>query len=96
MQTATSIHKARDLAPDLRRAAEALLGRVLQEDQSISVRAFKGDIAKQAPSGEARAEAFGRLRARIEQTAKPARGVPEAEIDAAIDEAIDYVRHHRG
>lgn len=88
--------QARDLAPDLRRAAEALLGRLLQEDESISVRVFKGDIAKQAPAGEARAEAFRRLRTRIEQTAKPAQGVPEAEIDAAIDEAVDYVRHHRG
>lgn len=94
MQIASSIHKARDLAPDLRRAAEALLGRVLQEDESISVRAFKGDIAKQAPTGEARAEAFRRLRARIEQTAKSTQGVPEAEMDAAIDEAVDYVRHH--
>ena len=96
MQTASSIHKARDLTPHLRRAAEALLGRVLQEDESISVRVFKGDIAKQAPTGEARAEVFRRLRARIEQTAKAAQGVPEAEIDAAIDEAVDHVRHHRG
>jgi hypothetical protein len=96
VQTASSIHKARDLTPPLRRAAETLIGRVLQEDESISVRVFKGDIAKQAPTGEARAEAFRRLRARIEQTAKAAQGVPEAEIDAAIDEAIDHVRHHRG
>lgn len=96
MQTASSIHKARDLTPHLRRAAEILMGRVLQEDESISVRVFKGDIAKQAPTGEARAEVFRRLRARIEQTAKPAQGVPEAEIDAAIDEAVDHVRHHRG
>ena len=96
MQTASSIHKARDLTPHLRRAAETLIGRVLQEDESISVRVFKGDIAKQAPAGEARAEAFRRLRIRIDQTAKPAQGVTEAEIDAAIDEAVDHVRHHRG
>src|ERR1019366_5539966 len=93
---ASSIHKARDLSPDLRRAAEALLGRNLQEDESISVRAFKGDTVKEAPTGEVRAEAFRRLRARIEQTAARAPGVPEADIDALIDEAVDHVRHHRG
>jgi hypothetical protein len=92
MQNASPIHKARDLAPELRRAAEALLGRVLQEDESISVRVFKGDIVKQALTREA----FHRLRARIEQTAKPTQGVPEAEVDAAIDEAVDYVRHNCG
>jgi hypothetical protein len=96
MYGASSIHKARDLPADLRRAAEALLGRNLQEDESISVRAFKGDTVKQAPTGEARAEAFRRLSARIEQTAARAQGVPEANIDAAISEAVDYVRHHRG
>ena len=95
MYGANSIHKARDLSPDLRRAAEALLGRNLQEDESISVRAFK-DTVKEAPTGEARAEAFRRLRARIEQTAARAPGVPEADIDALIDEAVDHVRHHRG
>jgi hypothetical protein len=91
-----SIHKARDLSPDLRRAAEALLGRNLQEDESISVRAFRGDTVKEAPTGEARAEAFRRLRARIEQTAARARAVPEGDIDALIDEAVDHVRHRRG
>jgi hypothetical protein len=96
MYGANSIHKARDLSPDLRRAAEALLGRNLQEDESISVRAFKGDTVKEAPTGEARAEAFRRLRARIEQSAARAPGVPEADIDALIDEAVDQVRHHRG
>ena len=94
MYGANSIHKARDLSPDLRRAAEALLGRNLQEDESISVRAFKGDTVKEAPTGEVRAEAFRRLRARIEQSAARAPGVPEADIDALIDEAVDHVRHH--
>lgn len=95
MQGATAIHKASDLAPDLRRAAEALLGRSLQEDESISVRAFKGGLIQQAPSGQARSEAFLRLRDRIEETAKRVIGVSDEELNAAIDEAADYVRHHR-
>ena len=96
MRDVSSIHKARDLSPNLRRAAEALLGRVLEEDESISVRAFKGNIVKHSPTGQARDEAFTRLRNRIDKTATRAEGVPEKEIDAAIDEAADYVRRHRG
>jgi hypothetical protein len=96
MQNASSVHKASDLSPDLRRAVEALLGRALEKDESVSVRAFRGEIIKQAPTGEAREEAFRRLRGRIDETAKRAHGVPEDEIDAAIDEATDHVRHHRG
>lgn len=95
MQSDNSIHKACDLSPELRRAAEALLGRALQEDENISVRAFRGNIVKQAPLGEAREQAFRRLRARIDETARRAEGVPEAEIDAAIDEASNHVRHNR-
>lgn len=60
------------------------------------VRAFRGEIIKPAPKGESREEAFGRLRARIDETARRAHSVPDEEIDAAIDEAAGYVRHGRG
>ena len=96
MQSVSAIHRACDLTPDLRRAAEALLGRALQEDENISVRAFKGAVLKEAPTGEARDEAFLRLLDRVDRTARQAEGVSEAEIDAAIDEASDYVRRRRG
>lgn len=96
MQNASSIRRARDLSPDQRQTLEAMLGRVLQEDECVSVRAFKGTIVKPAPTGEARDEAYRRLRARIDETAKRAEGVPEEEIDAAIDEAAEYVRHRLG
>jgi len=95
MQT-TAIHKAKDLPPDVRRTVEALLGRTVQEDENISVRAFVGDILKQAPIGQAREDAYRRLRTRIDETAQRVKDVPEEQIDAAIDEAADYVRHHRG
>lgn len=96
MQSASPIHKARDLSPNVRRAVEALLGRVLQEDENISVRAFRGNIIKQAPTGATRDEAYHRLRGRIDETAQRAEGVSEEEINAAIEEAADYVRHNRG
>ena len=96
MQPASAIHKASDLSPEIRHAIEALLGRSLQEDESVAVRAFRGEIIKPAPVGEARDESFRRLRARIDETSQRAHGVSEEQIDAAIDEAVDYVRHKRG
>jgi hypothetical protein len=75
---------------------EALLGRTLREDEKISVRAFEGSVLKEVPTGEARDEAFRRLLDRVDRTARQAEGVPEAEIDAAIDDASDYLRRRRG
>ena len=95
MQSVSASYKACDLSPESRRVVEALLGRSLDENENVSVRAFRGNLVKPAPTGDAREEAFHRLRARIDETARRAEGVPEKEIDAAIDEAADYVRHHR-
>lgn len=47
-----------------------------------------------APTGEARKEASRRLMERIDKTAEKVRGVRDKEIDAAIDEAVDHIRHH--
>ena len=96
MQSVNAIYRARDLSPEYRRVVEALLGRDLDENENVSVRAFSGNIIQAAPTGKDRDEAFRRLRARIDETAKRAEGVTETEIDAAIDEAADYVRHRRG
>jgi hypothetical protein len=83
-KNASSVHEASDLSPHLRRAVEALLGRAVEKNENVSVRAFRGEIMKQAPTGEARERSFRRLRGRIDETAKRAHGVPEEEIDAAI------------
>jgi hypothetical protein len=90
------IYQARELSPEMRRAAEVLLGGALDADEMITVRTSKGRLLKEAPTGEVREEAFRRLFDRIDQTAKRAEGVPEEDIDAAIDEAVDHVRHPRG
>jgi hypothetical protein len=90
------IYQAHELSPEMRRAAEVLLGGTLDEDEMITVRASKGRILKEAPTGEVREDAFRRLFGRIDQTAKRSEGVREEDVDAAIDEAVDYVRHHRG
>jgi hypothetical protein len=87
--------QARDLPPEKRHAAEVLLGGALGEDELLLVRASKGHILKPGAKGEARDQAFKRL---MEWSAEMAMRVegPESEIDAAIDEAVDFVRHNRG
>jgi hypothetical protein len=84
-----ALRKVTELPADARNAMEHLLGRPLREDEAISI-----NVYKPTPTGQAREEASRRLLERIDKTAQRARGVPEAEIDAAIDEAADHVRHH--
>jgi hypothetical protein len=84
-----ALRRVAELSADARHAMESMLGRPLRDDETVAV-----NVYKPAPSGAARDEASRRLRERIDQTAQRAQGVPEAEIDAAIDEAVDHVRHH--
>ena len=84
-----ALRKVTELPADARHAMEHILGRSLREDEAISI-----NVYKPAPTGQAREEASRRLLDRIDKTAQRARGIPEEEIDAAIDEAVDHVRHH--
>ena len=68
---------------------ESIIGRSLLEDEVIAI-----NVYQPAPTGEDREEASRRLLKRIDKTAQRAKGVTDKEIDAAIDEAADYVRHH--
>ena len=87
----SSFQKAAELPPRVREALEALLGRTLQPDESVSVRAYR---PKAAPEGETRKAAYKRLFDRADRTAGRVRNIPDAEIDQAIDEAADFVRHN--
>jgi hypothetical protein len=84
-----ALHKVTELTSDTRHAMESVIGRSLREDEVITVNVFKP-----SPTGQARKEASRRLLDRIDRTAQKARGIPEGDIDAAIDEAVDHVRHH--
>ena len=84
------LRKASDLPPDVRQAVARLLGRPLEPEEHISVMAYR---PHKAPAGEQRAELVRRLKKRIDKTAAKLDDVPEAEIDALIDEAVDHVRH---
>jgi hypothetical protein len=70
-----------------------LLGAPLADDEVIAVE-VKGRIIKQAATGEERERAFQAVMEFGDRMAKMAEGVPEEEIDALIDEACGYVRHH--
>ena len=87
---------ASDLPPQKRHAAEVLLGAALGEDELLLVRLSKGHILKPGAKDEARDQAFKPLMEWSAEMAKRVEGVPETEIDAAIDEAVDYVRRNRG
>jgi len=84
-----ALRKVSDLSADAHHAMESILGRPLREDEAVSV-----NVHKPAPMGAGRKEASRILLERINKTAQKVHGVPEAEIDAAIDEAMDHVRHH--
>ena len=84
-----ALRKVGELPEDTRHAMERIIGRSLREDEAISI-----NVYKPAPSGQARNEASRRLLERIDKTAQKAQGAPGEEINAAIDEAADHIRHH--
>lgn len=61
MQTST-VHKARELSPELRRAVENLLGRRLQEDETVQVSVPPVETAPENFAVERRKRAVRRLR----------------------------------
>ena len=87
----SSLQKAAELTPQVREALEVLLGRTLEPNESVSVRTY---LPKRAPRGEARKAVYRRLLDRADSTARRVTDIPDAEIDAAIDEAAEFVRHH--
>ena len=84
-----ALRKVAELPTETKHAMEALLGRPLQEDEASSI-----NVYQPAVTGQAREEASRLLLERINRTAARAQGVSEDEIDAAINEAVDYVRRH--
>jgi len=86
-----ALRKARDLSPSVRTALETLLGRPLEEEETISVQTYP---THQAPTGKQREESWKRLMDRIDRTAARVKDLSDEDLDALIDEATEYVRHH--
>jgi hypothetical protein len=83
--------KVAELTAEAKQTIEVLLGRSLQENEAIRIHVYQP-----TPTREAREEASRRLLKRIDRTAARAQDISEDEIEAAIDEAVNYVRHHPG
>jgi predicted metal-dependent hydrolase len=88
-----SIQKASELPPRVKSAVEQLLGRPIGADEEISVVAVP---PQQVPPSENRAEVAQSLEAFLNRRAEKTRDISQQEIDAAVDEAVDRVRHSRG
>jgi hypothetical protein len=85
------VHHVKDLSPNQRAAIEDLLGRRLREEESLTIRPAR--ILKDAPVGDDRTAAFQRYRNHLDMLADRVKDVPEQDIEAAIDEALQAVRH---
>ena len=80
-----ALRKVAELSPDIRRAIEILI-----PAPSKMTRLSPSTIYKPSPTGYAQKLASEKLRARIDQTAQRALEVPDAEVEAAIDEGINH------
>ncbi len=83
------IHKASELKPQTRAALEAELGRLLQDDEEVSIMVF---VPHEAPTGEARREAARRLREHFNRIDEKTKRVAEEEMEDALNEALRNVR----
>src|ERR1022692_2173148 len=69
-----------------------VFARPLTRLEAVSAR--QDEATPDLSSAHSQAEPTGHLLPRMKKTAARAPGVPEADIDALIDEAVDHVRHH--
>jgi hypothetical protein len=88
-----SIHKAGDLPQGLKSALEQLLDRPIGADEEVSIAAVP---PQEIPPSGNRSGVAEKLEAFLDHRATKVRDVSDQEIDAAIDEAVDHVRHGRG
>ena len=87
------LHNVKDLSPEQRRAVENLLGRPVEEDESVSIKGIRPSaIVSPRLSSEERTEAVAKLRryfAKVDAQRKP---VSEAEEEEIINEALRSTR----
>lgn len=91
MQT-VSVQKAGDLPPGVKSAVEQILGRPIGAEEEVSVVAVP---PQQIPPSENRAIVAQQLEDLLNRRAAKVRDICDEEIDAAVDEAVDHVRHSR-
>ena len=82
-------HNVRDLSPEARQVVEQLLGRPLEENEQISLHAYK---VSEEPSSAAKQEALRDLRALWARADEKTKDIPEEEWEEIVDEAMRSVR----
>jgi hypothetical protein len=87
-----AVRKAEQLEPKLKQGVENLFGRPLREGEAVTFMSF---TVHAAPPESVRREAVVRLEKIMDMAAENAKDIPERELDAAIDEAMDHVRPWR-
>jgi hypothetical protein len=85
----SSLHSARTLPPPVRTVLEQLLGRALDDSETISVRAYQ---PHEAPSRDQQQASARELRQHFFEIDEKSKDIPESEQDEIIDEAIRSVR----
>ena len=77
---------------DERRSVEQLLGHSLQDDEQVYLLAFKPGVV---PDEATRRSALARMRRTFERTERVSteQNRTDAEIDDAIDQALDEIRY---
>jgi hypothetical protein len=86
------ISKASDLPEGVKSAVEQLLGRPIGANEEVSIAAVP---PQQVPPSRNRLAAARKLEAFLDRRAEKVRDITDEEIDAAVDEAVDQVRHRR-
>jgi hypothetical protein len=85
----SSLHSARKLPLPVRTALEQLLGRALNDNEAISVRAYQ---PHEAPAMEEQAAIAEELRHYFAGIDERATDIPDIEQEEILDEAIRSVR----
>lgn len=86
------IHRVSNLSPDQKAVLEGLIGRTFEEGDSVKIEPTR--VIKEAPTGEARRIAHENLMRSMDRIAEKAKDVDPDELEAAIEEACEYVRHN--
>ena len=87
-----SLQKAREMPRDGRLLVERWLGRVLSDDETISVNVYR---PHPAPAGPGLAALRREIVARAQEIGSRAQDVTEDEVDALVDEAFAETRGRR-
>jgi ribosomal protein L16/L10AE len=88
------LHRADEFTPEERHAAEVLVGRALNAEESLSVRVYPA-MPISIPDENRKEETWDRLSQFMDRLAERVMDVPETEVEAAIQEALDYVHQNQ-